>query len=190
MTYNTPYQQKLQADTYHDSDETAAGWRLFASQIQDVYKDAWEDLQNLATTLEGHYKSYLKTSAEEKSQRFSLKLTISSKLDPSGLLNYHANLRDQKNVNLFRTWTIILTHLESTFGVSVDTLAGIMGGVLALQSGVHEMVAQEICVQIGGSNIITDIPGAPLAGQYQPTYFPKSKTNGGSNYQMAFRRRY
>lgn len=190
MTYQTPYQVKLQSETFHDSDDIAAAWRLFASQIKKVYEKEYKGLVAIAGSLNSSYTAYLKKSAEEKQSRFALTLNIGSELDASGLLNYHAKLRNIDTVNEFRNMSLILHHLEEMFGVPAQTLAGVIAGNLLMEVGIQEIVAQEIATQLGGSSVITDIPSGSLAGQYKPNTFPKPKSNGGNNYQMAFRRRY
>lgn len=190
MAYNTPYQQKLQDDSFHDSDEVAAAWRLVGTQIDRNYQTEYNAMATIATSLNNSYKAYLKKSAEEKIERFSLNLNVTSRLDPSGLQQYHSTLRDPNTVNGFRNMSLVLYHIEHTFGVSQVTLAGVLAGYMQQMLALEEVVAEEIASQLGGSSVITEIPGPSLAGQYKPTTFPSRANGNGKKSQMAFRRRY
>jgi hypothetical protein len=183
----TPYTERLQPETFHDSDEIAAGWRLFAAQIENT--NEYIDIAGLASALHTHYRAYVAVLQRDKRRRFTLDLHIGNATDISALNNYHAALSANTTQRQLTRFNNLLAHLESTYSVSHSILSGISLGNISMSMGIESAVIDQLLEMTGGSSAITEIPKPSLAGQYKPNNFPNKKNGNGNGHGMAFRRR-
>lgn len=167
----TPFEQPLRDKTFHDVDQHAASWRLFAAQIDAT--NQYKDFEGFAVELNNNWVKYSNTKHKERLDRFNLTRNITTAVNLNDFDNYSLALNHRTNQNVVAKLNNLITHLSDEFSVSRELLAGITVGRIHTTHNLKTRVLQDCMSLLGASQIVSEIPHPNLAGQWKPSKFGK-----------------